>query len=111
MTTCRRSCVSSRSPANYEHDYHERSDRADGMDENLHPRQQRVPQGKTERDLEATQHLTATRGVRSQRRSWKKSQASIVEACMRRNCRQVDRVRCGAGGIRSRLRTLHARGQ
>jgi hypothetical protein len=39
----------------------------------------------------------------------KNSHASIVAACVRRNCRQVDRVRCGAGGIRSRFRTCPAR--
>ena len=31
--------------------------------------------------------------------------ASIVEACERRNCRHVVLLRCGAGGIRSRLST------
>jgi len=29
----------------------------------------------------------------------------MVEAWVRRNCRQVVRLRCGAGGIRSRLST------
>ena len=37
--------------------------------------------------------------------TWKKSHAGIVDVWMRRNCRQVDRVRCGAGGIRSRFST------
>jgi hypothetical protein len=37
--------------------------------------------------------------------TWKKSHASIVAAWVRRNCRQVVRLRWGAGGIRSRLRT------
>jgi hypothetical protein len=37
--------------------------------------------------------------------TWKKSHASIVEAWVWRNCRQVVRLRCGAGGIRSRLST------
>jgi len=37
--------------------------------------------------------------------TWKKSQASIVAAWLRRNCRQVARSRCGAGGIRSCLST------
>ncbi len=37
--------------------------------------------------------------------TWKKSQASIVVAWLRRNCRQVVRSRCGAGGIRSRFST------
>ena len=37
---------------------------------------------------------------------WKKSQASIVDACVRRNCRHVESVcRRGAGGIRSVLTT------
>jgi hypothetical protein len=36
----------------------------------------------------------------------KKSQVSIVEACVRRKCREVVSVyRIGAGGIRTRLRT------
>lgn len=36
---------------------------------------------------------------------WKKSHASIVEACVRRNCRQVVSVfRTGAGGTRARFR-------
>jgi len=34
----------------------------------------------------------------------KKSHAGIADAWVRRNCRQVVRLRCGAGGIRSRLR-------
>jgi hypothetical protein len=33
------------------------------------------------------------------------SHASMVDASVRRNCRQVDRVRCVAGGIRSRFST------
>jgi hypothetical protein len=33
------------------------------------------------------------------------SHASIVAACVHRNCRQVKRLRCDAGGIRSRLST------
>ncbi|MYW90838.1 hypothetical protein G3I59_09515 [Amycolatopsis rubida] len=38
--------------------------------------------------------------------TWKKSQASIVDACVRRNCRQVVSFwRSGAGGIRARFRT------
>jgi hypothetical protein len=37
--------------------------------------------------------------------TWKKSHASIVDACERRNCRQVDRLRWGAGGIRRRFST------
>jgi hypothetical protein len=37
--------------------------------------------------------------------TWKKSHASIVEACERRNCRYVARLRCGAGGVRSRFTT------
>ena len=37
--------------------------------------------------------------------TWKKSVASIVAACVGRNCRQVVSVRrCGAGGIFSALR-------
>ena len=35
----------------------------------------------------------------------KKSHASIVAAWVRRNCRQVVRLRWGAGGIRSRFST------
>ncbi len=37
--------------------------------------------------------------------TWKKSHASIVEAWVRRNCRQMVRLRCGAGGIHSRFST------
>jgi hypothetical protein len=38
--------------------------------------------------------------------TWKKSQASIVDAGVRRNCRQVVSVSLiGAGGIRNRCRT------
>jgi len=37
--------------------------------------------------------------------TWKKSHASILDACVRKNCRQVVRMRCGAGGIRSRFST------
>jgi len=36
--------------------------------------------------------------------TWKKSHASIVDACERRNCRHVELERRGAGGIRSRFR-------
>jgi hypothetical protein len=32
--------------------------------------------------------------------------ASIVAAWVRRNCRHVERLRCGAGGIRSGLTAL-----
>jgi len=48
---------------------------------------------------------TYTRRKVAAQSTWKKSQASMVEACVRMNCRQVDRLRCGAGGIRSRLST------
>jgi len=37
--------------------------------------------------------------------TWKKSHASIVAAWVRRNCRQVVRLRWGAGGIRGRFST------
>src|SRR5712664_1016727 len=47
-------------------------------------------------DPRAGQHRAVT---------WKKSHASIVAAWVRSNCRQVVRLRCGAGGIRSRFRT------
>src|SRR5271165_745651 len=40
---------------------------------------------------------TYTRRKVTTQSTWKKSQASIVEACVRMNCRQVDRLRCGAG--------------
>ena len=33
--------------------------------------------------------------------TWKKSHASIVDACECRNCRQLDRVRCGTRSSRS----------
>jgi len=48
---------------------------------------------------------TYTRHKVTAQSTWKKSHASIVDAWMRRNCRHVDLVRCGAGGIRSRFST------
>ena len=54
-------------------------------------------------DLDHEEHVKR-RKVTAQS-TWKKSHASIVAAWVRRNCRQVDRARCGAGGIRSRFST------
>src|SRR5215472_18005727 len=39
--------------------------------------------------------------------TWKKSHGSVVDAWARRNCRQLERLRCGAGGMRSRFSTRH----
>jgi len=52
-----------------------------------------------------TSMTTYTRHKVTAQSTWKKSHASIVDAWMRRNCRHVDLVRCGAGGIRSRFST------
>ena len=46
---------------------------------------------------------TYTRRKVTAQSTWKKSQASMVEACVRRNCRQAERLRCGAGGSHSRF--------
>ena len=55
-------------------------------------------------DLEDEQYVDPLERPRAV--DMEKSQASIVEACVRRNCRQVVSVsRTGAGGIRPRRRT------
>jgi hypothetical protein len=54
-------------------------------------------------DLQDEEHLHAAQGDRAA--GMEEGRASTAEAWVRRNCRQVDRLRCGAGGIRSRLST------
>jgi hypothetical protein len=56
----------------------------------------------------STTKNTYTRRKVTAQSTWKKSQASIVAAWVRRNWRQVVRLRCGAGGIRSRFRIRRA---
>jgi hypothetical protein len=54
--------------------------------------------------VSSTKNTYSLRKVTAQS-TWQKTHARIVEAWMRRNCRQVDFVRCGAAGILSGFST------
>jgi hypothetical protein len=60
--------------------------------------------------LDHEEHMDAAQGHPAQS-TWEKSNVGIAEACVRRNCRHVVRLRCGTGGsaaVRIRRSTLYA---